>query len=62
MTEEIVLKKCYDGWTQSGKNDRECYRVQKSDVLKYPIGTVAYVDHILKDGYKVTIIPDGYRS
>lgn len=61
MEKEIVLKKSYDGWTQSGKNDRECYRVQSSITPKYPVGVVAYIDHILKDGYIVTIIPDGYR-
>ena len=54
---EIIAQVSNDGWTQNGKNDRECYRIIKSDSPQYPTGTVLNLDRALDEGYTVTIKP-----
>lgn len=55
--DEIVVQVSNDGWTQSGKNDRECYRIIKSNSYQYQEGTVLNLDRALSEGYTVTIKP-----
>lgn len=53
----IIVKVSHNGWTQDGRNDRECYRIESSTTNKYPVGTVLNLYNALQDGYTVTIKP-----